>query len=64
MSVPCNMYFTMERKIRRFLETTFLIYRVDDKKIEEAINFVSKFNFKEISKDLLDSLLDYLEKKT
>ena len=64
MSVPCNMYFTMERKIRRFLEATFLIYRVDDKKIEEAINFVSKFNFKEISKDLLDSLLDYLEHKT
>lgn len=64
MSVPCNMYFTMERKIRRFLEATFLIYRVDDKKIEEAINFVSKFNFKDISKELLDSLLDYLEKKT
>ena len=63
MSVPCDIYFTMEHKIRRFLETTFLIYRVDDKKINEAIEFISKFDFKEIANDLLNSLLNYLETK-
>ena len=63
MSVPCNIYFTMDRKINRFLETTFLIYRVDDKKINEAIEFVSKFNFKKIANELLNSLLTYLEDK-
>ena len=63
MSVPCDIYFTMEHKIRRFLETTFLIYRVDDKKINEAIEFISTFDFKEIANDLLNSLLNYLETK-
>ena len=63
MSVPCDIHFTMEHKIRRFLETTFLIYRVDDKKINEAIEFISKFDFKEIANDLLTSLLNYLETK-
>ena len=63
MSVPCDIYFTMDRKIKRFLETTFLIYRVDDKKISEAIEFVNKFNFKEIANEVLNSLLIYLKNK-
>lgn len=63
MSVPCNMYFTMDRKVRRFLETTFLVYRVSDEKINEAIDFVSKFNFKEIASQVIDKMLSYLESK-
>ena len=64
MSVPCNMYFTMERKLRRFLETTFLIYRVSDEKINEAIEFVSKYDFKMISQGVLERMLKYLEDRT
>lgn len=63
MSVPCNMYFTMDRKVRRFLETTFLVYRVSDEKINEAIDFVSKFDFKEIASQVIDKMLSYLESK-
>lgn len=63
MSVPCNMYFTMDRKVRRFLETTFLVYRVSDEKTNEAIDFVSKFNFKEIASQVIDKMLLYLESK-
>lgn len=63
MSVPCNMYFTMDRKVRRFLETTFLVYRVSDEKINEAIEFVSKFDFKEIASQVIDQMLSYLESK-
>ena len=37
LTVPCDMYFTMDRKIRKFLETTFKIYDVPKEKIEEAI---------------------------
>lgn len=64
MSVPCNMYFTMERKLRRFLETTFLVYRVSDEKINEAIEFVSKYDFKMISQGVLERMLKYLEERT
>lgn len=31
MSVPCDMYFTMERKIRRYLSCCFRIYCVPEK---------------------------------
>ena len=64
MSVPCNIYFTMDRKVKRFLETTFLVYRISDTKIQEAIEFVSQFDFKEIAQGVIDHMLNYLEKRT
>lgn len=64
MSVPCTIYFTMEDKIARFLETTFLVYRVSDEKIGEAVEFVSRFDFKKIADDVLKNMLNYLESKT
>ena len=64
ISVPCDIYFTMERKVRAFLEATFLIYRVPDEKIAQAIEFVSKFDFESIAKGVIDNMLAYLESKT
>ena len=64
MSVPCDMYFTMDRKVKRFLETTFLVYRVSDEKIREAIEFVSGFDFAVIAQNTIDNMLKYLESKT
>lgn len=64
MTVPCDMYFTMDRKIKRFLETTFLVYRVSDKKIQETIDFVSQFDYEIIAQDTIDHMLAYLESKT
>lgn len=61
MTVPCDIYFTMERKVRRFLEITFLVYRVSDEKIAEAIDFVSRFDYPAIAQATVDSLLTYLE---
>lgn len=61
MSIPCDMYFTMERKIRRFLETTFLIYRVSDEKIEETIRFVSQFDFVKLAEEVINSMFRSLE---
>lgn len=64
MTMPCDMYFTMDRKVKRFLETTFLVYRVPQAKIDEAIEFVSQFDFQKIAKDVIDNMLSYLESKT
>lgn len=64
MTVPCNMYFTMERKVSRFLETTFLVYRVSDDKIKEAINFVSGFDYPTIAQNVISNMLSYLESQT
>ena len=57
------MYFTMKRKVRKFLETTFKIYDVSKEKIEEAIEFVSKFDFNEISLNVINNLFIYLESR-
>lgn len=63
LSIPCDMYFTMERKVRKFLETTFKIYDVSKEKIEAAIEFVSKFDFNEISLNVINNLFIYLESR-
>ncbi|MBQ8648770.1 MAG: TetR/AcrR family transcriptional regulator [Clostridia bacterium] len=64
MTIPCDMYFTMERKVRRFIETTFLVYRVPQSKIDEAIEFVSQFDYPALAQNTIDNMLAYLESRT
>lgn len=64
LSVPCDVYFTMERKLRVFLETTFLIYHVPEEKIQEAIEFVMQFDWKSIANGVIQQMLEFLESKT
>lgn len=61
MARPCDMYFTMDRKVKRFLETTFRVYQVPDEKIQEAIGFVQRFNFEDIAKSTIERMLQYLK---
>lgn len=63
MTKPCNMYFTMERKVASFLKSTFLVYEVPKEKIEEAIHFVSQFDYRKMAQETIDSMLHYLENK-
>ena len=64
MTVPCDMFFTMDMKIKTFLETTFRVYLVPEDKIAEAIAFVSQFDFKTIAQAVIDNMLGFLESKT
>ena len=63
ITVPCDMYFEMGRKIHTFLETTFLVYNVSKEKIDETIGFVAKFDMKKIAQDTLNSLLEYIDQR-
>ncbi len=60
MIAPCHMYFTMERKVRRFIEATFLVYRVPQEKIDEAIAFVSQFDWQMIATRLIEEFIKHL----
>lgn len=62
MTIPCDMYFTMERKIKRFLETTFLVYRISDEEINRAIEFVSQFDFKTAAGQVVNNVLEKVAK--
>lgn len=63
MSVPCDMYFTMHRKVKRYLETTFLVYKVPEEKIQEIISFVSTINFEIAAPQVIEYLLTTLDKQ-
>ncbi len=63
MTVPCDMWFTMEQKVESFLETTLLIYRVPTEKIREAIAFVGRFDFARIAQETIRSIILFLEEK-
>lgn len=63
MSVPCDMYFTMDRKVKRYLETAFLVYKVPEEKIREAIRFVSQIDFKSIAPQMVESMLSALDQQ-
>lgn len=61
---PCNMYFTIDRKVKRFLETALRIYEVPKEKIEYAINFVSQFDMATLANHVLDTLFEYIISRT
>ena len=64
MTVPCDMFFTMDMKVRAFLQSTFRVYLVPEEKIEEAVAFVSRFDFWTIAASVTDNMLAYLKSKT
>ena len=64
MTVPCNIFFTMDMKVRAFLEATLRVYKVPERKIAEAVEFVGRFDFKKIAEQVIANMLDYLESKT
>lgn len=63
MTIPCNMWFTMEEKVKQFLTTTFRVFELPKEKIDEAVEFVSQFDFKTIAKNTVDNLLEDITKR-
>lgn len=61
MARPCDLYFTMERKMRVFLETTLAIYHVPEEKAGEAVSFLSGFDFEDIAERAMKEMIDVLK---
>lgn len=61
LTIPCDMWFTMDQKIESFLETTFKLYDVPKEKIDEAIKFVSQFDYPALAQSVIGGMLDYLD---
>ena len=61
MARPCDLYFTMERKMRVFLETTLAIYHVPEEKAGEAMQFLSGFDFEDIAQRAMREMIDVLK---
>lgn len=60
MSRKCDQYFTLEKKLRRFLTMSLRAYNVPEDEIEGAINFVLFLDIKAISNKIMQSLFESL----
>ena len=49
MTVPCDMYFTMEAKVNRLITTMLRIYELDSKTIAETIEFIKQIDFEAVA---------------
>ena len=56
MSVPCDLYFDIKRKIRRYLESTLRLYKVPEEEAAEVIRFVSDIDFSDAPEQLVEML--------
>ncbi len=61
---PCNMYFTIDRKVNRFIKTLLKIFEVPKEEVEDVIKKIEKFNMKEYSKEVFDTLYEYISNRT
>ena len=64
MTVPCDMYFTIEAKAKRLVTMLLLIYKAEDGKINEALEFIEKIDFKAVAKKAVESVFNELDIKT
>ena len=61
MSVPCDMYFTIEAKVDRLLSTMLKIYDVDKQTISAVKEFIQKIDFESVAKNTVETVFEDLE---
>lgn len=61
MAVPCNMYFTIDAKISRFLDCALKLYNVDEEKRKRIISTTLSMNLRETAENILKTTLKKVE---
>lgn len=64
MTVPCGIYFTIEAKAKRLVTMLLRIYKAEDEKITEALEFIEKIDFKAVAEKAVASVFNELDIKT
>lgn len=64
MSVPCDMYFTLETKRERLVTTMLKIYDISNEKIKQVLEFIEKIDFEAVAQKAVEGVFDELEIKT
>ena len=64
MSIPCDIYFTIDAKVKRLVPMLLRIYKAEDEKITEVFEFVEKIDFESVAKKAVESVFDELNIKT
>ena len=61
LSTPCTVYFSIERKIKAFLESSFLIFNVPKEEYLRAIDFVNRIDYESVLKIINDSMMNIIK---
>ena len=61
MARSCDMYFTLERKIKRFVYSSLRIFAVPNEEIERVSAFLTKIDLKSLSLKVMNNLFSQLE---
>ena len=64
MTVPCDMYFTIEAKAKILVTMLLRIYKAEDEKVNGALEFIRKIDFETVADKAVRSVFDELEIKT
>lgn len=57
MARPCDMYFTMERKLSRFLQSTLTLYSLPADKQQEIIQKVVSMDLKQKAQQIIQTTI-------
>ncbi|MCC8182720.1 MAG: TetR/AcrR family transcriptional regulator [Clostridiales bacterium] len=63
MTIPCNIWFTMDMKTEAFLKNTLRLYYVPEERIQEAVAFVHSLDLRQIARRTIDGIFQYLEQQ-
>lgn len=61
MARPCDVYFTLERKLERFLQLTLRIYCVPEEKQREVMTLIASLDIRAIANEVMQKLFAALE---
>lgn len=64
MTIPCDMYFTIEAKAKRLVTMLLRIYKAEEEIISEALEFIEKIDFEAVAKNAVESVFNELSIKT
>ncbi|MDY6314502.1 MAG: TetR/AcrR family transcriptional regulator [Clostridia bacterium] len=62
MAKPCDIYFTVENKIKRFLDCSMRIYGVPDEKRQEVINAVLLLDLNAAAENIISTAIATAER--
>ena len=63
MTVPCDMYFTIEAKTKILVTMLLRIYKAEEKIITEALEFIGNIDFEAVADKAVRSVFDELDIK-
>ena len=63
MARPCDMYFTLERKLARFLSMGLAVFKVPQEEQDVILSYIQNLNIREIANKVMQQLFVTLEMK-